>query len=156
MGRLVRRYIQAHAAKVLQNLRGSDTAEIKGLYVEQNALGTITLAGRVSGLKIVQTAEAGVTMSGALGAIYVTNYVLSAAAGGYIMARFDDHGNQTLYCFLYFNKGNIASEVTYLMHLRPANTAAWNQTQSVSSQNGWIRVMVHNVVRYIPLYTTTP
>jgi len=152
MGRLVRRYIQAHSLKVLQNIRGSQAAEQKGLHVEQNALGTMTLSDAMNGIKLEQYVEAGVTQSGALRGLYITNYVLSAAAGGYILARMDDNGDQTLYCFLYLNKGQ--GDVTYLMHLRPANTSAWSQIHGVGSQDGWLRIMVHNAVRYIALYST--
>jgi len=117
----------------------------------------ITLTGEVYGLLGGISVEAGATISGlALIDIFISSYVLSAP-GSHTFIWCAENGNQAVLRCMAFYIGGTAT-CTYWLHLSPRDCpgGAWVEAATVSNQFGYIKIRLHNMDKYIPLYNNTP
>ena len=154
MGRLVRRYIQTHRQHILQNNRGNIAAAgTYGLLIEANLLGTITNAGDTYGLEVALYAEAGITHTGHIISLYVTNYMLKQPTpGDYFMLWMQENGSVTIKAWIHCHQGGTSNSTYWLSITGVADAWASAGSKVGGGASGWLAVNTPGGVRYIQLY----
>lgn len=121
-----------------------------GIYVENEVLGTAIHAGHFTGLRMELYVESGATFSSAsVYCIHIANSIAANPARYYFMRCSENEASTVTACFQLV-KGALAS-ISYLFELVGV-PAAWNPNGTCSGVQGYLKVLVDNVDRYVQLY----
>ncbi|MBA7491249.1 hypothetical protein ES702_01794 [subsurface metagenome] len=133
---------------------GAHHPAVFGGQINVEVLGTGIVAGRTEGLRIEMSSALGSETQSAFDGIFITNYNLGTqSANNYHMMDMRENGTYTIYCFFYLRGG--VNGVDYFAELH-GDTDAWHAHGAPATQDGWIRLWVGGLLRWIRLYTAAP
>jgi hypothetical protein len=126
------------------------------LYGIRNEVEVFGVGSRVRGDVYGETieifADANAVINGLIYGLYINNYVLTTP-GGYAFIRCDENGDQTIQeCMAFYMGGT--SDSTFFLFLSPGTRTGWASGGArATAQDGWLRVSLQGIVRYIRLWT---
>lgn len=133
---------------------GKTIASQKGLYIEEEALGTAIISGSIFGIDLETYVESGVTFSGDHIGIYVKTYSDIAGNQAISCARLEHNGASVANSFLCVQ--NQAGKMRYLLDSSTTADTWVNVTTAVAgNQYGFLKIKLGGYDRYIPLYDDT-
>jgi len=148
--------IGLHGKTTVLTAKNIGTGYMYGAYIEQEVLGTGTIAGLMEGIRIEQYIESTTTLTGAIiYGIHIANYINKDTMTSYYFCRFSEDAASTVDAIFLITRGASCLNINYIFELSSgAAVNAWTTTGTLSTMAGYLKCKVNNLDRYIPLYSS--
>ena len=140
-----------HAKATILTTKDLGSGNVRGLYVEAEALGTGKTTGFFEGIDVETYVESGASVGDHYG-IYVKTYSDIAGNQEIMPLRLEHNGASVADAFI----GAFAQtgKMRYFLVSSQTSETWCNVTQTASTAGGWLKVKLGGYDRYIALFTT--